>query len=191
MNMKKIAALLLCCAVAAGSLTACGGTGTKAESGADSSAETGAAAAEENPYEGLTLYQSESGISLYMADGFEEAQVEGSACCFKGGSSAVSCQEEFFSAMEEVGYSGSEMTEEEYAKLLIEAYQLDCEAETDEYGSVSFLYTKDVMGASMSYYAFVDKGSEAFWTTTFMCGTASADEMEADFRLWGSSIQIP
>lgn len=183
--MKKMIALLLGMVMVLSTLSACQpadniGTSAPEEKTTD----------EAGLYEGLTLYETSIGLSLYMCEGFTEASVEGVQACFEGENSNVRFQKETYESLASVGY-GSVVTEEEYAKLIISAYQLGGEVMTDEYGNVYIYYEVDIQGTSVSYYGFFDKGTASFWMTTFMCLTAQKDLFEGDFKLWASSIQVP
>lgn len=141
-------------------------------------------------YAGLTYYESLVGISLYMSDGFTESSVEGVLACYEGENSNVRFERETFETLASIGY-GDVDTLDTYAGLIIQAYQLESEVQTDEYGNVYIVYAVDIQGTSVSYYAFFDKGTDSFWMTTFMCLTAQKNLFEEDFKLWASSVQVP
>lgn len=136
--------------------------------------------------ENLTLYEHPVGVSLQMEAGFSETEVEGILACYEGPNANVRIEEEAFATLEALGYSI--MTEEEYAQLILDAYQLNGSVETDEYGNVYIVYTEEIQGATVAYYAFFDKGEYSFWTTTFMCFESQAQRYADDFRLWASTI---
>lgn len=207
MNMKKLFAIIMILTLTASIFTACGNSGgndadtssTKESESIEASTEetsTETLASEESvaeevdPYEGLTFYESEKGISLYMSEGFSENEVEGVLLSYNGPNSGVSCQQELFSALETVGYNGAEMTLEEYGQLILGAYQLDGEVLTDEYGNTYIRYLQDIQGTSIVYYGYFNKGSESFWITNFMCIAAEEEKFAKDFPLWASSIQV-
>lgn len=213
MKMKKILAALMSLTLCAGILTACGDTSPSAsdtssqaqsdsltaestiesDTIADNSAEenkTTAETAEPDPYAGLTLYESATGISIYMSEGYTEGSMEGIPCFFEGELSNVSCSNETFETLAALGYS-SDMSLEAYGELILQAYQLEGEVLTDDYGNVYVAYTQDIQGMSVSYFSFFDKGADSFWTTNFMCPTEVADTYEEDFKLWASSLQVP
>lgn len=137
----------------------------------------------------LTLYESATGISLYMDKGFTEMEMEGTTTYFDKGYLGLNCLEETFELLETVGY-GSETTVEEYAQLIVDVYGLEGEVETDDYGNTYTLYVQEIEGVSYSYYAFFDKGSTSFWTSTFLCATENADLYEDDFKEWASTITV-
>lgn len=191
--MKKILSLLLILALSLGLLTSCGENMPEEADTRAEEAETPAEEREEepkDPYEGLTLYENAAGISLYMAEGFEEVEIEGLLVCYQGENSNVRMEEETFETLETLGYHGSEMTEEEYAALILEAYALEGTPMTDDYGNVYIAYNMEVQETEVSYFAFFDKGETAFWTTTFMCFASEAETYQPQFQLWASSIRI-
>lgn len=169
--MKRITILLLAALLSLGCLAACG-----------------AASDPDDPLSGLQLYESDTGISLYMDKGFKEGEAEGVTCCFEG-SAMVSCREETFASLEPVGYDGS-MSIQEYAELLVSVNGTGAQVQTDSYGNVYFIYEQDIMGIPMTYYGYVDKGSAAYWTTNFICPTEDVAEFADKFALWASTITI-
>lgn len=136
--------------------------------------------------EDLMLYEHPVGVSLRMEEGFTETEVEGLLACYEGPNANVRIEEEAFATLEALGYSIT--TEEDYAQLILDAYQLNGIVETDEYGNVYIAYTEEIQGTTVAYYAFFDKGEYSFWTTTFMCLEAQAQRYLDDFHLWASTI---
>ena len=199
--MKKTLARMAVLALLTGMLTAC----SKPEPVKEAAVTTEAAAevteaAEEiteaaDPYEGLTLYESETGISIYMEEGYTESSAEGMPCFFEGEMSNVSFTEETFetlqTALEQGGY-GSVLTSEDYGKLIYEVYQIEgSELLENEYGDQYMTYEKDFQGMGVTYYVYFEKGEDSWWTINFMCPTEVKDEMETDFHLWATSIVVP
>lgn len=179
--MKRFLALVLSLVLAMSMLTAC----QTGENTTETSTE-----GETDPYAGLSLYETSIGLSLYMSEGFTEGNVEGVQACYEGENSNVRFQEETFASLASVGYG--HVTElKDYAALIQMAYQLEGEVLSDDYGNVYIYYEVDIQGTGVSYYGFFDKGSEAFWMTTFMCMTAQKNQFEEAFKLWASSIQVP
>lgn len=174
MKAKQILAAVLLAALIMGLLTACS-TPTGDETQAPPS-----------PIE----YRHSIGVSLSMAEGFTESSVEGILAGYEGSEVNVRFAEELFETLEGLGYS-REMTLEEYAQLILDAYGFSGEPMTDTYGNVRISYTQEVQGREVAYYAYFDKGEAAFWTTTFMCFAELAPSLEADFGLWASTIQVP
>lgn len=172
--MKRTAALFLCLALLVSLFNACGEADTTPD-----------------PYKGLKHFESDTGISLYMDKSYKETTIEGVTCTFEGSTStsAVSCREETFQSLTDLGID-ADMSLEDYAAMVIEANQFDGEVLTDEYGNVYFVYEQEIMEISLTYYAFIDKGSTAFWTTNFICPTDEKADHEKDFQLWASSITI-
>lgn len=169
--MKKHLSILIAVLMLIFSFAACGDANTS-----------------DDPLADLTLYESDTGISLYMEKGYEESEAEGVTCCFKG-DILVSCREETFETLESVGYDGS-LSIEEYAELLVSYNGTGAQVLSDDYGNVYFVYEQEVMDVPLTYYAYVDKGSNSFWTTNFLCPTENVDDWAEKFALWGSTIVI-
>ena len=192
MKTKQIFLTLLVAALMLSLLTACGapsGDETQTDPPTETQTEVQTEATTEP---NLVQYQHPIGVSLSMEAGFTESSIEGVLACYEGELSNVRFAEELFESLEalEMGYSG-EMTLEEYAQLILDAYQLEGEPMTDDYGNVYIHYTQDIQGYEVAYYAYFNKGEVAFWTTTFMCFEEIASDMEDDFALWASTIQVP
>ncbi|MBQ4094450.1 MAG: hypothetical protein IJC61_05330 [Oscillospiraceae bacterium] len=144
---------------------------------------------EKDPLAGLTQYHHSCGVSIKMAKGYSENNVDG-LNIFDGENSAVRMERETFETLATVGYDGAAMSESDYAELIIAAYGLDGSPATDEYGSTYLLYTMPVSGADVNYYAFYYKTADSFWTVTFMCVASEAEQFESDYHLWASTVEI-
>lgn len=152
-------------------------------------------AAQTDLYEGLTLYNSETGISIYMAEGYVESSAEGIPCFFEGEMSNVSFTEETFADLQvvlEQNNFNSVLTSDDYGKLIYEVYQIEgSELLTNDYGNLYMTYEKDFQGMGVTYYVYFAEGDDSWWTINFMCPTEVKDELEADFHLWAESIDVP
>ena len=169
MHNKRFFALVLAAVLL---LTACGGP----------------APAETEPT--LVRYDHPIGVSLSMAEGFEVTQVEGVLGCYQGTEANVRFAEELFVSLEALGIS-PEISLEEYAQLILDAYGLEGEPLTDSRGNVYIAYSQVVQDQDVAYYAYFSRNDVAFWTTTFMCFAQIAPELEDDFSLWASTIELP
>lgn len=196
MFQKKLVVFVLSFAMASTFFIGCGSTSEIAADGEDVTAtaevltET-SAKAPADPYEGLTFYESQSGLSIYMADGFEEDTAEGAVCYYESEDCGLLCQKDDFQILEDYEYDTNAMTAADYAALIMEIYETGSDVTTDEYGNTCVYYEQDVMGMSVSYYGFYHKGTDAFWGTTFFCPAENGKDFEEDFRLWASSVAIP
>ncbi len=143
-----------------------------------------------DPLAALTPYTHSLGVSLRMEGTFTETAVSGILGGYEGETANVRFAEELFQSLENLGMDPA-MTTEEYAQLLADTYGLEVAPATDEYGSVYLRYSEDISGVPVAYFAFFTKGPAAFWTTTFMCTEEVTAELEDDFHLWASTIQVP
>lgn len=184
--MKKALTVLLAAVLLLSLLTACGGEPQPTEKLTEAPTEIQT----EAQAPALVEYHHSLGVSLSMAEGFVESEVAGILGCYEGEQSNVRFAEELFVNLEGLGYDPA-MSLEEYARLILDAYQLEGEPRTDDYGNVYIVYTQNVQDYEIAYYAYFDRGEAAFWTTTFMCFAEIAPDMEADFALWASTIQVP
>jgi len=177
MRKKRMFALLLALGLLLSLLTGCSG-----EQGGQAP-ETGESAEE------LTDYEHSVGLSMKMAPGFTETDIEGIMAGYEGEAANVRIEAERFDQLEALGYAGEEMTAAEYGQLIRDAYGLEGEVAEDEYGTVFLPYSQLVQEIEVSYYAFFHKGEDAFWTVTFMCFAETADQLEGDFHLWASTVE--
>lgn len=187
--MKKALSVLLAAVLLVSLLAACGGEPQPTEAPTGKPIET---QVQTDPVEepALVEYHHPIGVSLSMAEGFVESEVEGILGCYEGELSNVRFAEELFVTLENLGFD-PEMTLEAYAQLILDTYQLEGEPKTDDYGNVYIVYTQDIQGYDVTYYAYFTRGEVAFWMTTFMCFAEIAPDMEDDFALWASTIQVP
>lgn len=203
MKIKKVLAIGICLILTVGVFSACGGdsqvinetpqienTVNQEVDNVESEVPEETEPADADIYAGLKFYESQSGMSLYMSDGYTEGVLEGVACYFAAQDSALSCTTESFEVFESAGLS-SDMSLEEYAQLVIDANGLTGDVLTDEYGNVYIIYSQNIDGSDITYYAFFGRGSDAYWTCNFMCETSQTASHEANFKLWASSIQLP
>lgn len=168
--MKHILSMLFCTILLLSLLTGCGSP------------------QEDGPYTGLALYENDAGISLYMDKGFSEGSAEGVTCAYSKGNIGLACNSESIAALEDLGYT--DLSEADYAALIMAVYGFDAVPQTDAYGLTYVVYEREVMDIPCTYVAFYFKGETNFWAANFMCPTADLSEYEADFHLWASSITI-
>ena len=100
----------------------------------------------------------------------------------------LACNTETFETLATLGYT--DLTEADYAELIMTAYGYDSVPQTDEYGLTYVVYEQDVMEIPFTYVAFYIKSDTAFWAANFMCPTEDIAEYEDDFHLWASSITV-
>lgn len=174
MRAKKQLSIVLTAVLLLGLLTACG-TPSPAES---------------QPQSALVRYDHPIGISLSMAEGFEVTQIEGILACYQGAEANVRFAEELFVSLEALGIS-ADMSLEDYARLILDAYALEGEPLTDSRSNVYIVYNQVIQDQDVAYYAYFSRNDVAFWTTTFMCFAQAAPELEDDFSLWASTIELP
>lgn len=100
---------------------------------------------------------------------------------------------ESISSLESMGYE--EMTEKEYADLLVLAYNdgtrtmgsVSTNAATN---LVSFTYTASNEGTTFYYFSVVLKDSTKYCTVTFWCEYKDKDKYQSDFENWAKTIKL-
>lgn len=189
--MKKFLAVCFCLVLLLG-MTACSITDDTVNDSTQSKAEEASSQVESaDPLDELKKYTSDSGITIYMADGFKEKDlgVDTVACYFESDNAIFTCSVESFELLESLNFD-ADMSLEEYGQLVIDANGFDSKLETDEYGNVYMKYVQNIEGNDFTYYGYFKKGAESFWTCNLVCLTESEAEFEDDFALWASTIEI-
>lgn len=116
-------------------------------------------------------------------------KLDGVFCYFEGENSVLSCTVETFELLENANIDTT-VSAKEYAELVIEANKFDGGAKTDKYGNVYFTYEKEIDGNEFTYFAYIIKTDDAFYTCNFICLSSQSSSFEEDFALWASSIEI-
>lgn len=97
---------------------------------------------------------------------------------------------ESFKILEDAGYS-KDMSLEDYAEVCITNNSLSSSVVIDEEKNlVYFIYTKNISGSTFAYYAFVEKGGDAFWLCQFSCESVRQSKYVEQFKDWAVSIQV-
>ena len=75
-------------------------------------------------------------------------------------------------------------TEEDYAKLSIESYNLDSDDVT------YFTYEKEVDGKKYFYLASVHKSTDAFYLVQYICLSKNKEKYEPKFLTWDKTVKF-
>jgi len=191
--VKKILSICFCLALLV-SVASCSNLtdGTENTGSIQSVAENvSSETASQDPFDDLKKYTSDSGITIYMADGFTEKDFEGEGieCYMESNDCILTCRVETFELLANLNID-TNMTVEEYGQLVIDANQFDSELKTDDYGNVYMEYVQNIDGIDFTYYGYFKKGTDAFWTCNLVCQTSRTAEFEDQFALWASSIEL-
>lgn len=143
---------------------------------------------------GLTRYQHDTGLALYMQDGMVDAgDIEGFVwflCDPNAGVPALSVAREDDTDLATINESMETLTLEEYAAISANAFGLDPYA-PDDYGNLYNVFTREINGATYFYYVVLKKGTDAFWTCNFACAVADYEQYLPQFMVWAASIETP
>lgn len=143
---------------------------------------------------GLTRYQHDTGLALYMPDGMVDAgEIEGFVwflCDANAGLPVLSVAREDDTVLAAINESMETLTLEEYAAISANAFGLDPYA-LDDYGNLYNVFTREINGATYFYYVVLKKGTDAFWTCNFACAVADYEQYLPQFMLWAGSIETP
>lgn len=136
------------------------------------------------------VYDNGSGLTIRMAEGMEEDELEGYAMFYYGESCMMTALKETFEEFESVGYDAENSSLEDYCEIVKEANGLDFPFEKDSYGYPYISYINEVDGNNFTYYTTVRKGSDAFWLVTMACLEDEEELWLPQFEEWGSTITV-
>lgn len=131
---------------------------------------------------------SRDGFKITLNDGFEEQTVENQTAAYSSDKYIVTALKEGFELFENAGYS-TDISEEEYAKMVMENNSLDGSTEIID-GIVTFSYEMEVEGQQMSYLATVKKGSDAFWLIQFVSLKTVFESSRNQFMEWAKTVTV-
>ena len=141
---------------------------------------------------------SVNGYEITLNSTFYESytDIENSDLYLESLNVVVSVVREDFGAVSDAGYNPYVMTTDQYASMLIDTlydrgilvnYYDDNYDENIEI----FDYTYYAEGETFYYYTIVNKGTDAFWTTQFICINDDKIDYLEDIAKWSNTIVIP
>ena len=131
---------------------------------------------------------SKAGMSITLTSDFAETEVVTQTATYQSKDSVVMALKEEFTLFEELGIS-SDMTLGEYAELIFQTNAITSTVEEKE-GLTCFRYQKEINGKEMTYFAVVEKGSDAYWLFQFSCESKNYEKLEKSFIEWAKTIKI-
>lgn len=133
---------------------------------------------------------SKAGMSITLTDRFSEKEYVSFTSVYDSQYVAVFVLKEEFSLLEDAGLSvGRNSTAEAYANLIIQLNNLNVAPEEKD-GFLTYTYQKDVNGDNYTYYAFVFKSEDAFWTFQFTTKTDQFEDQESNILTYAKSISF-
>ncbi len=143
-------------------------------------------------------FTSVHGYEITLNSTFYESytDIENSDLYLESLNVVVSVVREDFGAVSDAGYNPYVMTTDQYASMLIDTlydrgilvnYYNDNYDENIEI----FDYTYYAEGETFYYYTIVNKGTDAFWTTQFICINDDKIDYLEDIAKWSNTIVIP
>ncbi|MBQ3230809.1 MAG: hypothetical protein IJO64_05595 [Clostridia bacterium] len=126
-------------------------------------------------------------LSITMSGMFIESEQEGAEAFYLTTDIGVLVHKETFEELEDKDYVIADLTEADYAKLRMEANEIEAEI-VEESGSVCYEYNFDSDGSSFRDLVVVKKGNNAFWVISFYCLEDSFESNKANFLKYASSV---
>ncbi len=135
-------------------------------------------------------FSSDAGVSVTLTNEFEETPMTGVTYCVSSKNIVFMAQKESFELVEEYGYDIN-MSLSEYAQICIDNNSLNSIVnENIDKNLTYFVYTAKSSGIEFSYYAFVKKGTDAFWLCQIACYSVSEDNLKDQIFDWASTIVV-
>ena len=126
-----------------------------------------------------------SGLTITLTENFYEKDQVSYTATYDSSKVAVFTLKEEFS----LSSSFSNLSLDEYAKMVIKNNSLTVEAKTKD-NLTYFDFEKEINGKNLTYYAFVYKGSDAFWLVQMACESDNVPDCEADIFKYAKSVVV-
>lgn len=126
-------------------------------------------------------------ISITLTDEFKVYTTEDFDAAYESDHTLVILQEDKFYWIE-----GSEdYTTKQYAELFIEFNELDVPEGIETIDGIDcFVYEEDVDGEVYSYFAFVYKTDDAFWTVQFATPATNYQKLRSNYIKWAKTVKF-
>lgn len=143
-------------------------------------------------------FTSDNGYEITLDSTFYESytDIENSDLYLESLNVVVSVVREDFEIVSDAGYNPYAMTADQYASMLIdELYYsgISVNYYDDNYDEnieiFDYVYYSDY--ETYYYYTIVNKGTDAFWTTQFICENDNKIDYLEDIAKWSNTIVIP
>lgn len=144
---------------------------------------------------GCSLFESSpktfsaAGMSITLTDDFTEQDHVSFTAIYDSQYVAVFVLKESFELIESTDILSKDSTVEDYAKVIIEGNELDCEPVLED-GLLSFTYQTDNNGVDYTYFATIHKSSDAFWMIQFATKTRNFEKQKDNILSYAKSISF-
>ncbi len=128
------------------------------------------------------------GMQITLTEAFQKSNDdEGLAAFYVSADAALAVQREKFKESEFVGIA--DLTEEDYAELIALSVDVSPRPTVSSDGSLFVLeYAVDDAGQSYSYFLFIRKSADSFWTFEFFCFSENYTELRPYFHKWAKTV---
>ena len=139
-----------------------------------------------------TLYDTGTGLSLYLDKGMSEqdAEASGLTTFYANNSYMMAALKESNEIFEDAGLDTQAFSLEDYGVLVKAANDFDGDFTEDSYGNLRITYSANVNGNDYFYYSTIRKGSDGYWLIHFACLESSKAEYEPIFEMLGNTIEV-
>lgn len=129
-----------------------------------------------------------NGIKVTLEEGLKEKEQDGQTLYLQGLDMEFTALKEPFENLSEFNLTENS-TEEDYAKLSIESYNLDSEVIVKD-DITYFTYEKEVNGKKYFYLASVHKSTDAFYLVQYICLSKNKEKYEPKFLTWDKTVKF-
>lgn len=126
---------------------------------------------------------------ITLDSSFSEQEVEGLSAAFVSNKYGVTVLRETFETLDELGYEGSELSENDYLKLVMAANDLENEI-TEDSGFQTFTVDNTVENATFTYFGLALKGDDSFWLVQLYCEKDNFEESKPTLIEWAKTITL-
>ena len=126
-----------------------------------------------------------SGLTITLTEDFYEKDHVSFTAAYDSSEVAVFTLKEEFKLLS----GSSNLSLDEYAKLVIRNNNLTVDTKTKD-DLTYFVFEKEANGKDLTYYAFVYKGSDAFWLVQMACERDDVSDCEKDIFKYAKSVVV-
>lgn len=131
---------------------------------------------------------SKAGMTIALTQDFQEKDIVSQTATYLSSKYIVICLKEDFKILEQNNIS-SDISLNEYAEIVISSNSIVTNIEGNE-SRPYFVYSQQISGKDYKYLAIAFKGSDAYWTVTFVCESKNYESSKEQLLKWADTIKI-
>ena len=129
---------------------------------------------------------TKAGMTITLTDDFVEQDIVSQTAVYSSAKHIVMALKEEYALFEEIGDG---LSLQEYAQLVCENNDLTADVEEKD-GLVCFEYENQANGRDFTYFAVVQKGTDAYWLFQFSCDSSNYEDSKEQFINWAKTIRF-